>query len=380
MIVLPCPLAASANRRVNRKHNKTHVRPHKCSVKSCKFHEIGFSAEKDRDRHYNDKHSPNVKKFPCHYQPCEYTSPRESNVKQHMEKSHGYVYERSKWNPKSNPSKTSSSSKGGPGSTKPLEPPKSVPENATGDGASLGSDGRRQPQPCRLNTLMPARDAGACSPLTPESAYHTPHSHPNSAASTLIEVFTPGTQPSYSPELPFFPPLDSTPDSSPAMLHHHSPMIGGGGSRNNSFDSPVDSSGYRRPVTLSNHLHHSQHSRNSLDMSQSDSSHTTSQSPEIHVSYYDSSLNGHSRETTVPASLFDDVIGASPRMPHSITQQYAEEFLQDLPMCQQHYLGENNNGGSTQAPPQPTLNSEGYPIVQENLYNDELDRQFADSC
>jgi uncharacterized C2H2 Zn-finger protein len=42
----------------------------------------------------NDKHSANPRVYPCKY--CPYKSKRESNCKQHMEKSHGWVYERSK--------------------------------------------------------------------------------------------------------------------------------------------------------------------------------------------------------------------------------------------------------------------------------------------
>jgi hypothetical protein len=57
---------------------------------------MGFSAEKDRDRHWQDKHNKNSVKHACKYQPCDYSSTRESNVKQHMEKTHGYKYERTK--------------------------------------------------------------------------------------------------------------------------------------------------------------------------------------------------------------------------------------------------------------------------------------------
>ena len=74
---------------------KTHDRPHKCPVPTCNYHSQGFSAEKDRDRHYHDKHDKNAPKKLCSYN-CGYSSPRESNVKQHMEKAHGYHYIRTK--------------------------------------------------------------------------------------------------------------------------------------------------------------------------------------------------------------------------------------------------------------------------------------------
>ena len=83
------------------KHEKTHSRPWKCIEKSCKYHEYGWPTEKELDRHINDKHSASPVLYKCHYSPCPYKSKRESNCKQHMEKSHGWVYVRSKNNGKS---------------------------------------------------------------------------------------------------------------------------------------------------------------------------------------------------------------------------------------------------------------------------------------
>ena len=82
------------------KHEKTHSRPWKCSDGGCKYHEYGFPTEKERDRHFGDKHSSTPSKFRCQYHPCPYESKRESNCKQHMEKAHGWVYVRSKNNGK----------------------------------------------------------------------------------------------------------------------------------------------------------------------------------------------------------------------------------------------------------------------------------------
>ena len=78
-----------------RKHLKTHDRPYKCTVPKCSYYTTGFSAEKDRDRHYQDKHDKSTPMKVCNYN-CGYSSRRESNVKQHMEKAHGYEYKRTR--------------------------------------------------------------------------------------------------------------------------------------------------------------------------------------------------------------------------------------------------------------------------------------------
>jgi hypothetical protein len=92
------------------KHEKTHSRPWKCTEKSCKYHEYGWPTEKELDRHINDKHSASPVLYKCHYAPCPYKSKRESNCKQHMEKSHGWTYLRSKNNGKNRGSKAGDSS------------------------------------------------------------------------------------------------------------------------------------------------------------------------------------------------------------------------------------------------------------------------------
>ncbi len=82
------------------KHEKTHSRPWKCQDTNCKYHEYGWPTEKELDRHINDKHSASPKLYKCLFPPCAYQSKRESNCKQHMEKSHNWVYVRSKNNGK----------------------------------------------------------------------------------------------------------------------------------------------------------------------------------------------------------------------------------------------------------------------------------------
>jgi hypothetical protein len=80
------------------KHEKTHSRPWKCSEEKCKYYDLGWPTEKERDRHMNDKHSAAPAQYKCLYPPCTYASKRESNCKQHMEKAHGWEYVRSKSN------------------------------------------------------------------------------------------------------------------------------------------------------------------------------------------------------------------------------------------------------------------------------------------
>jgi len=88
------------------KHEKTHSRPWKCEVESCKYHEYGWPTEKEMDRHRNDKHEAAPPMYECHFKPCAYRSKRESNCKQHMEKAHGWQYVRSKNNGKNRDNKS----------------------------------------------------------------------------------------------------------------------------------------------------------------------------------------------------------------------------------------------------------------------------------
>lgn len=83
------------------KHEKTHTRPHKCPVPGCRYAERGLPTEKERDRHIMDKHEAVAKEYGLnpttyHCKFCEFTSKRESNAKQHMEKKHAWEYKRAK--------------------------------------------------------------------------------------------------------------------------------------------------------------------------------------------------------------------------------------------------------------------------------------------
>lgn len=81
-----------------KKHVMTHVRPFKCPETECKYHVTGWPTQKELDRHCNDKHNPDAKKFPCLF--CPWGAIRQSNLKQHMEKCHGWHYVRLKGKPK----------------------------------------------------------------------------------------------------------------------------------------------------------------------------------------------------------------------------------------------------------------------------------------
>ncbi|KAM3433250.1 hypothetical protein NHJ13734_006520 [Beauveria thailandica] len=87
------------------KHEKTHSRPWKCSVPTCKYHKYGWPTEKEMGRHYNDKHLDAPTMHECLFKPCAYKSKRESNCKQHMEKAHNWTYIRTKSSGKKLPSK-----------------------------------------------------------------------------------------------------------------------------------------------------------------------------------------------------------------------------------------------------------------------------------
>lgn len=76
------------------KHEKTHTRPFKCPEEGCKFNTVGLPTEKELDRHMNDKHNSSPRLFKCQF--CEFSTKRESNCKQHMEKKHNWLYQRSK--------------------------------------------------------------------------------------------------------------------------------------------------------------------------------------------------------------------------------------------------------------------------------------------
>lgn len=96
------------------KHVKTHSRPFKCPIEACRYSTFGWPTEKELDRHYNDKHSKEPQTFACLWHDCKYSSKRESNCKQHMEKVHGYNYVRSRTGNKDEDFSKPSDSSGAP--------------------------------------------------------------------------------------------------------------------------------------------------------------------------------------------------------------------------------------------------------------------------
>ncbi|KAF2833901.1 hypothetical protein CC86DRAFT_376983 [Ophiobolus disseminans] len=74
------------------KHEKSHNRLWKCSDRNCKYYDLGWPTERERDRHMTDKHSGSSGplKYKCLFPPCTYSSGREANCKQHMDKAHGW--------------------------------------------------------------------------------------------------------------------------------------------------------------------------------------------------------------------------------------------------------------------------------------------------
>ena len=116
------------------KHEKTHVRPFKCTDVTCRYHEVGWPTEKELQRHWNDKHTDDPTMFYCKFSPCPYKSKRESNCKQHMEKAHGWKYVRLKTNGRRS---DDGSAYGGDSAAPMLE----ETLNSSGGRAGSGSDG-----------------------------------------------------------------------------------------------------------------------------------------------------------------------------------------------------------------------------------------------
>ncbi|KAJ5336859.1 uncharacterized protein N7506_004881 [Penicillium brevicompactum] len=115
------------------KHEKTHTRPWKCEDPKCSYFTKGWPTEKERDRHMNDRHSDKPTLFRCTFHNCPYASKRSSNCKQHMEKSHGWVYVRSKNNGRSG---SGSSKRGSSVQDTPMTPSVSTPASKATDFAS----------------------------------------------------------------------------------------------------------------------------------------------------------------------------------------------------------------------------------------------------
>ncbi|EEY19883.1 zinc finger transcription factor ace1 [Verticillium alfalfae VaMs.102] len=139
------------------KHEKTHSRPWKCPVKTCKYHEYGWPTEKEMDRHHNDKHSSAPPMHECLFQALPLQVEARVNCKQHMEKAHGWQYVRTKTNAAEAPALLESSGTADPSARQhgnALEQPQHC----------YAARGEYQPlpdfQPRRLPSLRPGR--GVC--------------------------------------------------------------------------------------------------------------------------------------------------------------------------------------------------------------------------
>lgn len=139
------------------KHEKTHSRPWKCPVENCKYHLLGWPTEKECDRHFNDKHTSTPSLYQCLYEGCTYTSKRESNCKQHMEKTHGYEYVRSK---SKKAARLVPSGKAGEEPTAML-----TPNSALNSIPTPGSSNFMSPQLTNVNELSPPATDEAPSPF-----------------------------------------------------------------------------------------------------------------------------------------------------------------------------------------------------------------------
>lgn len=77
------------------RHKRTHSRPCKCPIESCKFHEYGFPNKKEMDRHCSVHHSIDPPMaYKCLYPACPWKSNRIDNCKRHMKQAHGRDYVR----------------------------------------------------------------------------------------------------------------------------------------------------------------------------------------------------------------------------------------------------------------------------------------------
>ncbi|KAL4868925.1 hypothetical protein BDV12DRAFT_168882 [Aspergillus spectabilis] len=174
------------------KHEKSHTRPFKCPVSSCKYNSKGWATEKEAERHYNDKHSDAPRLYSCQFESCSYKSKRESNCKQHMEKTHGWVYMRSKNNGRNKRASTQQSPSPSSSSVHPkqefagwsMTPPSEAPDFKQ---ESLGWD------------LAPTPD-------TPEfsfNAFQNPMTGMATPVTGTVDAITPTTGTINSPSEPF---------------------------------------------------------------------------------------------------------------------------------------------------------------------------------
>ncbi|KAL5360075.1 hypothetical protein BJX96DRAFT_174955 [Aspergillus floccosus] len=142
------------------KHLKTHTRPFKCPEPDCKYHAVGFPTDKERERHYNDRHNPEALPHVCGLEGCTYKSKRLSNLKQHKEKRHGWVYVRTKSNGKGKGKKAS------PQST-PDTPGLTTPGTSTAQSFSTPNTGPSPSPPQAVSRPLPTAEFNFADPPLP---------------------------------------------------------------------------------------------------------------------------------------------------------------------------------------------------------------------
>ena len=172
----------------DRKHGKTHSRPFKCFEKTCKYAVYGWPTQKERDRHQNDKHSDAPQWYKCDYD-CTYRSKRESNCKQHMEKTHGYKYERQKGNGGKKATRVAGPdvSTGAPTPQTPHTPQMDTP-TSTGAGFPTPITGDNSPF---MERFWPMESAFAPYPDTPADGLHDPMDLGDSSLGGQLPDLTP---------------------------------------------------------------------------------------------------------------------------------------------------------------------------------------------
>ncbi|KIV85030.1 hypothetical protein PV11_00768 [Exophiala sideris] len=206
------------------KHEKTHSRPFKCPEETCKYHDLGLPTEKERERHYNDKHSKSPHFYKCDF--CEFRTKRESNCKQHQEKKHGWVYERAKgkdkaaagpsrMTPAQTPRTPSMYSPNSAVSSRNFDDASSVADSVRGSFAGSVSATPLEPTLNSFETYQPA-PVSYSNPLFPRATPSMPY---NTVAEEFDFNAAPFQQPySYQPAQTYISPTNTTPISSHNMM------------------------------------------------------------------------------------------------------------------------------------------------------------------
>lgn len=193
------------------KHEKTHSRPFKCTEPTCKYHEMGLPTEKERDRHVNDKHSANPHFYHCSY--CPFKTKRDSNCKQHMEKKHGWTYDRVKGNGRTKtggtPHSTPMATPETPSMSTPVSVDYSSVHESTAPNSTMATPMEQAldqfPEP-HLGSTTPVHLGGSLFGATTmpmpatESAYYSPQNYQNGLVATPYSAMSTITEQQVSAE------------------------------------------------------------------------------------------------------------------------------------------------------------------------------------